>query len=353
MGLPPVRGGLFGERERVGKPFWYLGGGGWVLSFGILVMCTLGFHDAEWGGVSLWFDSVHGWISMGGHSILNLSEFIVGNVSPILVMWFWGDGREERWGPWGFGVWFFRQVQWGIWVPWGRFVSYPWKRYMTSPLCSTSHQLPAFCRGQRCWLMCNPWQVTLDELIDHLDYMWIITLLYKCREALEWFVCGFLVEQWIYLVYIATCYDSLLGWSHYTVNCSFKIVELIVVVCRWPNCSPSFGPAAERRLRSCWRKIREGEIQIWCTQSAKKCKEQVPPHPVSTCRDQHDKRNIPLEHSCRNQNFWNGSSHHWHHYQCLNLVCAGLIPKSHFWLFDAGWRSYQEKLGGSCVMHAR
>ena len=43
--------------------------GGWVLSFGIRVICTLGLHDIEWGGVDPWSDLVHGSISMGGHSI--------------------------------------------------------------------------------------------------------------------------------------------------------------------------------------------------------------------------------------------------------------------------------------------
>lgn len=43
--------------------------GGWILSFGVRVICTLGLHDAEWGGVDTWFDLVHGSISMGGHSI--------------------------------------------------------------------------------------------------------------------------------------------------------------------------------------------------------------------------------------------------------------------------------------------
>lgn len=159
----------------------------------------------------------------------------------------------------------------------------------------------------------------LDELIDQLDSAICRSSHYYINgsRTLEWFVCTWSVEQqWIYLVSISICYDSLLGWSHYTMKCLLKFVELIVLMCRWPNCSSSFGPAVERRLRSYWCKIREGESQIWCTQSAKKCKEQVPPHPVSTCHDRHNKGNIPLVHSSWNEILWNRSSHHQRHCQC-------------------------------------
>lgn len=78
--------------------------GGWVLSFGIRVTCTLGLHDAEWGGVHPWFDLVYGSISIGRHSI-PLSERLYCwqcfTYLGYVVLGFWCDFLGGRMGVWG------------------------------------------------------------------------------------------------------------------------------------------------------------------------------------------------------------------------------------------------------------
>ena len=96
--LPPVRGGLFEEKQReqgspsgiwgVGSKFWYT--------------CDM-YLGASWHWVGMCWSMVqYPWVAI---VFLFLSDFIVCNVSPILVLWLCGYGVL---------VWFFRRNDGGL-----------------------------------------------------------------------------------------------------------------------------------------------------------------------------------------------------------------------------------------------